>query len=1027
MDDFKQLTLNTFLYGSILFALSACGGGGGTSSATPTNTPSTTQNGGDKTTAVRTSISTISSCTNGGITVEMGIDDNGNSQLDDSEVDSTSDVCNGADGRDALISLATLGAGATCAAGGILVESGPDLNTDGSLQSDEITATSPICNGAGGSSSQTSIAYIIDLSTEASSVNCPNGGTRIDSGNDLNLDTTLSNNEIISTAYVCNGVATIENTAPIVPASTNYGIAVNETLAATLSANDAESDRLDFVVAQQPLYGQISEFNAMTGAYIYEPSLNYVGEDSFQYRADDGRSTSAVSTIIFDISITEIPSDTFQIDTTQLSIIGNPDGVTEREFFIHGATKNNVLTANLDAPARINPNNLQAIANGDENAVLPLIKAKLTRLPVASGTTAITVSLFDGVDTVRTHGERQFSLTNTYNWVSDGTNLTITPHDTLAGNATYFITSGELAISLTLEADRANTIKVINGSELTFDIVALFENEQLDTTLNSIDFRAGAYTYKIEFDGIQAVDSYGNSFSQIEGMFQVGTSRIPAISNQSQFLVVRDGQLAQNSIQLSGSGGLDPLTFSIDNSTNPGTIDLVDESLGTVSYTPFAPNLLVSDAFSFTASDGVLTSSEARHNIFIVDDTLLNANSNLKLIYNAQSGVSSISWIDRWDDEQGFEIEKYNFDCQCWEQVGALTSSNLSGLPLVSTSSPLETTYYRVLVLLAEGEKVLSPGVLVAHVNEVPTIVLNKPEPVSGFVVLSLENASIAAQQITYSINLSQACSVRLQSNPYWLAFTCSYSTTRLEDGDHRLSARIRYQAGSYVDTTTTLSTLQVDTPPSPIDPTISSLLNVFKGSASTLTPPVSSHDIQIAPTQESSGVASVELRVNDVLQTIETSPNSFWGYKLDHCDSVDPSNYICDTSFNAYTWRIDTSIPGSYPYEYLVSANDGTTRAQTNAVFIIIPITLTSPAADDISGSSLTIEGTVGTTTNPVLITASLNTAEVQLLSTEGPDFNTSYDMSGLAAGQYILLITATDIVSGKTSTLTRTLNYTP
>ena len=185
MVDLKRPKLITLFYFSIVLALSSCGGG----SSGSTNEPPQVSN--NKVSAVRTSVSTLLVCTNGGITVEVGIDDNDNGQLDDSEVDSTSDVCNGADGHDALISLATLGAGATCAAGGILVESGPDLNLDGSLQANEITATSPICNGAGGSSSQTDVAYIIDLSSEEAGANCPNGGTRIDSGNDLNLDSSL--------------------------------------------------------------------------------------------------------------------------------------------------------------------------------------------------------------------------------------------------------------------------------------------------------------------------------------------------------------------------------------------------------------------------------------------------------------------------------------------------------------------------------------------------------------------------------------------------------------------------------------------------------------------------------------------------------------------------------------------------------------------------------------------------------------------------------------------------------------------
>ena len=60
-------------------------------------------------------------CANGGITVESGIDTNGNSILDPSEVTSTQYVCNGANGTDgiaALLSMVTEPTGSNCTYGG---------------------------------------------------------------------------------------------------------------------------------------------------------------------------------------------------------------------------------------------------------------------------------------------------------------------------------------------------------------------------------------------------------------------------------------------------------------------------------------------------------------------------------------------------------------------------------------------------------------------------------------------------------------------------------------------------------------------------------------------------------------------------------------------------------------------------------------------------------------------------------------------------------------------------------------------
>ena len=139
-------------------------------------------------------------CKNGGIKVEVGIDNNSNGSLDDDEILSTSYVCNGADGNTSLTSVTTEPSGTNCENGGIKIDSGVDTNGDGTLDDSEITATAYVCNGIDGNNSLTKIT------NEAAGTNCENGGLKIDSGVDTNGDGTLDDNEISATAYVCNGI-----------------------------------------------------------------------------------------------------------------------------------------------------------------------------------------------------------------------------------------------------------------------------------------------------------------------------------------------------------------------------------------------------------------------------------------------------------------------------------------------------------------------------------------------------------------------------------------------------------------------------------------------------------------------------------------------------------------------------------------------------------------------------------------------------------------------------------------------------
>jgi len=139
-------------------------------------------------------------CENGGIKVEVGIDNNANGVLDSNEVVSTSYVCNGLDGKTSLTAVTTEPAGDNCENGGIKIDSGIDLNGDGTLETTEINATAYVCNGVDGNDG------LIKTTNEAAGMNCENGGIKIDSGIDTNGNGALDDDEITATAYICNGI-----------------------------------------------------------------------------------------------------------------------------------------------------------------------------------------------------------------------------------------------------------------------------------------------------------------------------------------------------------------------------------------------------------------------------------------------------------------------------------------------------------------------------------------------------------------------------------------------------------------------------------------------------------------------------------------------------------------------------------------------------------------------------------------------------------------------------------------------------
>ncbi|HRC55627.1 MAG TPA: OmcA/MtrC family decaheme c-type cytochrome [Kofleriaceae bacterium] len=103
-------------------------------------------------------------------------------------------------GASALVNTTAEAAGANCAFGGTKVEVGVDTNGNGALDPSEVSTggTSYICNGAGKNS-------LVKTKVEPAGTNCPFGGTKLESGLDVNNNGMLDAGEVneTSSSYVC--------------------------------------------------------------------------------------------------------------------------------------------------------------------------------------------------------------------------------------------------------------------------------------------------------------------------------------------------------------------------------------------------------------------------------------------------------------------------------------------------------------------------------------------------------------------------------------------------------------------------------------------------------------------------------------------------------------------------------------------------------------------------------------------------------------------------------------------------------
>jgi hypothetical protein len=143
-------------------------------------------------------------CPAGGVRITTGSDTDRDGILDGGEVSRVEHACDGAQGppgNNSLIRMSRVGPGQSgCPNEAILVEAGVDQDTDGVLSDAEVTSRQYVCDGQ---SSAASLVRATQLAPGEDS-SCPVGGVKIEVGVDADRNGTLDSNEVSQTTYVCS-------------------------------------------------------------------------------------------------------------------------------------------------------------------------------------------------------------------------------------------------------------------------------------------------------------------------------------------------------------------------------------------------------------------------------------------------------------------------------------------------------------------------------------------------------------------------------------------------------------------------------------------------------------------------------------------------------------------------------------------------------------------------------------------------------------------------------------------------------
>lgn len=117
----------------------------------------------------------------------------------------------------------------------------------------------------------------------------------------------VDNHNDAATPQTCTLAIQPNNNAPTL-GSLTLATASGAAVSGVLSAADPDGPGLSFILLSNPLIGRVTAFDALTGAFTYEPDLGATGSDSFQVAVSDSIATSAAATVTIILTDPAAPS-----------------------------------------------------------------------------------------------------------------------------------------------------------------------------------------------------------------------------------------------------------------------------------------------------------------------------------------------------------------------------------------------------------------------------------------------------------------------------------------------------------------------------------------------------------------------------------------------------------------------------------------------------------------------------------------------------------------------------------------------
>lgn len=379
-------------------------------------------------------------------------------------------------------------------------------------------------------------------------------------------------------AFAAEGIAqdaTVNHSPTATPA--NETMDEDSILEGQVTGSDPDGDPLTFAVGRPPSHGSI-KFNA-NGTYTYTPAPNYSGSDEFYFKANDGTAMSGGAMVAITINNVNdapwsVPKTVSTLEDVNLTgkLLGL-DWDTEKNFtyLVTSAPVNGALSINSSTGEYL-----------------------YTPNPGYSGTDSFIFKVYDG----ELYSE---SVTIT---------IIVSPLNDAPAAKPAEVTVGEDAV---LQG-------ILGGTDPDGDALTFIQISDPAHGLLSINPATGAYTYTPEA-GYTGQDSF--TFAVSDGTITTAPVTVTitvSSANHAPTAIAASGSTKKGKALKGTLSGTDEdpgttLSFAIATMPEHGKVK-IDAATGAYKYKPSA-GFTGQDSFTFTVSDGMLTSTEAAVSITV--------------------------------------------------------------------------------------------------------------------------------------------------------------------------------------------------------------------------------------------------------------------------------------------------------------------------------------------------------------------------------------------------------------------------